>query len=594
MTWQMAFVFALLAAMFALMVWEKLSLDLVALTAFSALLVAGILTPAEAFRVFSNDAVITVACMFILSAALERTGVIESIGRRLNRIAGKKDWSLLLVTLPAVALISAFINNTPVVVVFMPILISLAASRGIKPSKLLLPLSFASIMGGTCTLIGTSTNILVSSTAHQLGQPPLGMFELTKLGLLMTVVGLVYLLTIGRKLLPGRETLASLLQSTDSKQYLTEVVVVAGSPLIGKPLAQTPLANQPKVRVLEVIRGGEPMATPLNQITLERGDRLRLATALTSVVEINNLAGVEIESKARLGVEMTGRQKAVVAECVVGPHSNLLGHSIRQMNFRRRYGVLVLAVHRKGVNLRENFAEVKLQYGDTLLVEGPEATVNELRGNRDFLLLLDVPHAPKRRRKQWMALTIVASVVVLAAFNLMPIGALALLGAVGVVLLGCLDAQEAYDAVEWKIIFLIFGMLALGMALEKTHGAEFISHGLIGGCGSWGAPVVLSVIILLASVLTNFLSNNAVAVLITPIAVQAALDLGVSPRPFIIGVVIGASACFATPIGYQTNTLVYGAGGYLFRDFIKVGLPLNILIWLLASLLIPLMWPFAR
>ena len=594
MTWEMAFVFALLAATFALMVWEKLSLDLVALTAFSALLVAGILTPAEAFRVFSNDAVITVACMFILSAALERTGVIESIGRRLNRIAGKKDWSLLLVTLPAVALISAFINNTPVVVVFMPILISLAASRGIKPSKLLLPLSFASIMGGTCTLIGTSTNILVSSTAHQLGQPPLGMFELTKLGLLMTVVGLVYLLTIGRKLLPGRETLASLLQSTDSKQYLTEVVVVAESPLIGKPLAQTPLANQPKVRVLEVIRGGEPIATPLNQITLERGDRLRLATALTSVVEINNLAGVEIESKARLGVEMTGRQKAVVAECVVGPHSNLLGHSIRQMNFRRRYGVLVLAVHRKGVNLRENFAEVKLQYGDTLLVEGPEATVNELRGNRDFLLLLDVPHAPKRRRKQWMALTIVASVVVLAAFNLMPIGALALLGAVGVVLLGCLDAQEAYDAVEWKIIFLIFGMLALGMALEKTRGAEFISHGLIGSCGSWGAPVVLSVIILLASVLTNFLSNNAVAVLITPIAVQAALDLGVSPRPFIIGVVIGASACFATPIGYQTNTLVYGAGGYLFRDFIKVGLPLNILIWLMASLLIPLMWPFAR
>jgi di/tricarboxylate transporter len=592
MTWQMLFVFALLATTFALMVWEKLSLDVVALVAFSALLLTGILTPAEAFRVFSNEAVITVACMFILSAALERTGVIETIGRQLNRLAGRSDWSVLLITLPVVAVISAFINNTPVVVVFMPILISLAAARGLKPSKLLIPLSFASILGGTCTLIGTSTNILVSSTAHQLGQPPIGMFELTKIGLLLTVVGLVYLLTIGRRLLPGRETLASLLQSTDSKQYLTEVVIISESPLIGRLLAKTPLANQPKVRVLEVIRAGEPLATPLNQISLERGDRLRLATALTSVVEINNLAGVEIESKARLGVELTGTQKAVVAECVVGPHSQLQGHSIREMNFRRRYGVLVLAVHRKGVNLRENFAEVRLQYGDTLLVEGPESTVNELRGNRDFLLLLDVPHVPKRRRKQGLVVAVISAVVLLAALNVMPIGALALLGAVAVVLLGCLDIEEAYGAVDWKIIFLIFGMLSLGVALEKTRGAEFISHALIHGFGSWGAPVVLSLIILTASVMTNFLSNNAVAVLLTPIAVQAAIDLDVSPRPFIIAVVIGAAACFATPIGYQTNTLVYGAGGYLFRDFLKVGLPLNILLWILATVLIPIMWPF--
>jgi di/tricarboxylate transporter len=440
MTWQMLFVFALLAATFALMVWEKLSLDIVALTAFSALLVAGILTPAEAFKVFSNEAVITVACMFILSAALERTGVIEAIGRRLNRLAGKSDWALLLVTLPMVAVISAFINSTPVVVVFMPILVSLAAARGLKPSKLLIPLSFAAIMGGTCTLIGTSTNILVSSTAHQLGQPVLGMFELTKLGLLLTVVGLVYLLTVGRKLLPARETLASLLQTTDSKQYLTEVVIVSASPLIGKPLAKTPLVNQPKLRVLEIIRAGEPLAGPLQEIALQAGDRLRLATELATMMEINSLAGVEIEPKAGLGMELTGTQKAVVAECVIGPHSDLRGRSIRQMNFRRRYGVLVLAVHRKGVNLRENFAEVKLQYGDTLLVEGPESIVNELRGSRDFLLLLDVPHTPKRRRKQWLALTAVASVVVLAALNVMPIAVLAMLGAVGVVLAGCLAA----------------------------------------------------------------------------------------------------------------------------------------------------------
>jgi len=593
MTWQMLFVFGLLGATFALMVWEKFSVDLVAMAAFGALLVTGILTPAEAFKVFGNDAVITVACMFILSAALERTGVIETIGHHLDRFTGKTDWSLLLVVLPVVAVVSAFINNTPVVVVFMPILISLAVARGLKPSKLLIPLSFVSILGGTCTLIGTSTNILVSSTAQQMGQPPLAMFELGKIGLILALAGIAYLLTVGRKLLPGRETLASILQTTDSKQYLTEAVVTADSPLIGKNLADTPLANQPKARVLEVIRAGDPVRMPLNKIVLERGDRLRLATALSSVIEINSLEGVEISPKAELGLELVGSQKAAVVECVIGPYSSLVSRSIRQMNFRRRYGVLVLAVHRKGVNLREDFADVKLRYGDTLLVEGPEAAINELRGGRDFLLLLDVPHEAKRRRKQWAAVGAVALVVALAALNVMPIAALAVLGAVFVVIARCLDTEEAYEAVEWKILFLIFGMLALGVALEKTKGAELIAHALIQGLGGWGTTVVLSAIVLIASLMTSFLSNNAVAVLLTPIVIQAAATLQVSPRPFIVAVAIGASACFATPIGYQTNTLVYGAGGYLFRDFIKVGLPLNLLICILATLLIPRFWPFA-
>ena len=592
MTWQILLVFGLLAATFALMVWEKLSIDLVAMLAFAALLVTGVLTPAEAFKVFGNEAVITVACMFILSAALERTGVIETVGHRLNRLVGKSDWSVLLFVLPIVAVISAFINNTPVVVVFMPILISLAAARGLKPSKLLMPLSFASILGGTCTLIGTSTNILVSSTAKGLGQAPLGMFELGKIGLILSVAGIVYMLTFGRKLLPGRETLASILQTTDSKQYLTEAVVVGGSPLIGKLLTATPLANQPKVRVLEVIRAGDPVRAPLNKITLQQGDRLRLSTALKSVMEINSLEGLEIASKAKLGLELVGSQKAVVAECVIGPYSSLAGRSIRDVNFRRRYGVLVLAVHRKGVNLREDFTNVKLRYGDTLLIEGPEPAIRELREGRDFLLLLDVPHEVKRRRKQWLALGTVSLVVTLAGLNVMPIAVLAVLGAVLVVTTRCLNTEEAYQSVEWSVVFLIIGMLALGFALDKTGGAALVAHGLILELGPWGTPVVLSAIVFIASLMTCFLSNNAVAVLLTPIVIQAAAALDVSARPFIIAVAVGSSACFATPIGYQTNTLVYGAGGYLFRDFLKVGLPLNLLVWILASVLIPVFWPF--
>jgi len=262
------------------------------------------------------------------------------------------------------------------------------------------------------------------------------------------------------------------------------------------------------------------------------------------------------------------------------------------VDFRRRYGVLVLAVHRQGVNLREDFADVKLNYGDTLLVEGPETAMARLRGHRDFLLLLDVPETTKRRRKQALAVGAIALVVALATFNVLPIAALAVMAAVAVVATGCIDVDEADEAVDWKIIFLIFGMLALGMALEKTKGAELVAHTLIRGLGSWGPLVVLAAVVVLTSTLTEFISNNAVAVLLTPIAIQAATAMEVSPRPFLIAVALGASACFATPIGYQTNTLVYGAGGYKFRDFLKVGLPLNLLFCALAVYLIPKFWPF--
>ncbi len=593
MTWQMLIVFGLLAATIALMIWERLSVDQVAMLAFGVLLATGILAPREAFGVFGNEAAITVGCMFVLSAALERTGLVETIGHRLNRVIGKTDWWVLLVMLPIVALISAFMNNTPVVVVFMPIMITLAATRGVKPSKLLIPLSFASILGGTCTLIGTSTNILVSATARQFGQAPLGMFEIGKVGLILTVAGLAYLLTLGRKLLPARETLASILQTTEGRQYLTEVVVAPRSPLVGKRLPDTPLSSHPKARVLEVIRAGDALPLPLNEIALEEGDRLRLTTERSSVIDIHNLEGLQLAPKEKLGLEWAGAQKAMVAECVVAPHSGLIGRSIRQMNFRRRYGVLVLAVHRMGVNLRQDFADVRLRYGDTLLVEGPESAVNELRRGRDFLLLLDVPYAAKRREKQWLAAGIIALVVALAALRVMPIGALAVLGSVLVVVTRCLDVEEAYESIDWRILFLIFGMLALGLALEKTGAAQLAAQGLLRELGSMGPTVVLSAVVFIAAVATSFLSNNAVAVLLTPIVIQAATALHVSPRPFIIAAAIGASTCFATPIGYQTNTLVYGAGGYLFRDFLRVGLPLNLCVWILATLLIPLIWPFA-
>lgn len=595
MTFDMAIVFVLLVLTFAAMVWEKLSVDLVALLAFSALLLTGILTPREAFVVFSNEAAITIACMFVLSAALEHTGVIDAIGRKLNSLGGRSDLALLALTLPVVALISAFVNNTPVVVVFMPIMISLASRRDIKPSKFLIPLSYACIMGGMCTLIGTSTNILVSSTAEKLGHAPLSMFELSKVGLPLALVGLVYLLTIGRKLLPDRDTLASLLQSTEHRQYLTEAVIAGNSPLIGKKLAETPLKSLPNSRILDISRGLDTLTTPLNEVVLQQGDRLRMTTVLSSVMEMKNLAGVSIVPNEGLGLETIGTEKAAFAETVIGPDSELIGRSLSQINFRQRYGVLILAVHRQGVNLQANLSQVRLRFGDTLLMEGSETAIHNLQRDRNFLMLVDVPHTAPRRSRLWVGVGVIAGVVALAAANVMPIAALALIGALIVVLAGCLEVDQAYKSIQWKILFLIFGMLSLGMAMEKTGAAELIANGLISGL-AWvpeaARPLaMLALVYLMTNVMTELLSNNAVAVLVTPIVINAALALGVDARPYIVAVAIAASASFATPIGYQTNTLVYGAGGYMFRDFLKIGTPLNLLFWLLATLLIPVFWP---
>jgi len=591
MNWEAMFVLLLLFVSFAVMVWEKVAPDVVAILCIAILTLTGILTPSEAFSVFGNDAVITVACMFVLSAALDRTGTLDWIGHRFDRFVGQSELSFLVVLLPLVVVLSAFVNNTPVVIVFMPIIITLAAKRNLKPSKLLIPLSFASIFGGCCTLIGTSTNLLVSSTASKLGQAPLGMFELTKIGGLLAVIGIVYLLFVGRRLLPERDTLSSTLKNLESKEYLTQAVIVEGSPLIGKKLTETPLTKLPDSRVLEVIRDDEPVRLPLNEIVLARGDQLRLAMILASVMEIKSLEGVKILPQAELGLELIGAQKAVVVECVVGPYSNLIGRSVKQVDFRRRHGVLILALHRQGENLKKDFSDVELEFGDTLLMEGTEASIGLLQQSENFLLLTDVPQATPRRGKQGIAVAAVALVVTLAAFNVMPIAVLALLGAVMVVLTGCLDVEDAYHAIDWKVLFLIFGMLALGMALDRTGGANWLAHGIIQGLGNLGPHVLLSALFLLASVLTTFLSNNAVAVLLTPIAIRAAIELQVDPRAYIIATALGCSACFASPIGYQTNTLVYGAGGYKFRDFVKVGVPLNILFWLIATLVIPLIWP---
>jgi di/tricarboxylate transporter len=584
-------VFGILVLSIILFATEIVSIDLVALLMIITLPLAGILTPAEALSGFSNPALLTVGALFVVGEGLLRTGAVSVLSQRIIQVSGGRPFRVFLLTVVIVAVVSAFINNTPVVMVFIPVILGVAHRFQIVPSKLLIPISYASILGGTCTLVGTSTNVLVSSLSLQHGYGAFGMFELTPVGLIFLGVGIVYLLVVGRRILPDRKTFTGLLPLEHRRQYVTELEVRPDSTLVGRTIRETISASHPEIRILQLIRGETIEWQPDPDTVLESGDIFIARGDVSDIMNMRRTGDVEILPELLGGSLRFDRRTMTLAELVVSPASSFMGKLVSDIHFRRRFGVALVAIQRHGVHLREKITELTLEAGDILLVFGDDEAFARIAESEDFIMMEGIQDAYVAKDKATVAVLILLSVVFSLTVGALPVVMTALIGAALMILSGCLSSSEAYRSVNWSVLILIGGTIALGLAMEKTGAALFLAQEIVGAVGAFGPVAVLSSIYLVSVLLTAVVSNNAAAVLMVPIAISTAAGLDVDPRPFIMAVAFGASASFATPIGYQTNLLVFAPGGYRYSDFLKVGIPLNVLLWILATFLIPLFWP---
>ena len=590
MTLEIVIVFAVILGALALFITERFSVDQVALTIPVILLLTGILEPAEAVAGFSNEATITVAAMLALSLGLMKTGAIAAIGRwaRTAPLGGTE--TRLFVLCLVVAPISAFLNNTAVVVVFLPVFLAVAQQTGEPPSRFLMPLSFSAILGGTVTLIGTSTNLVVYGMARNRGFDDLHLFSIAPLGLIYLAVGLLYLFTIGRALIPRRAGQTDLTGKYDVREFMTELQVRADSPAAGKTFAEVRWGEVYGVSILGLRRSSRSLWGPVANRRVTPGDLLYAQGHSQNLLKLAEKEKLDTPVDHQTTVDLASGD-ARLAEILVAPTSPLVGRTLKESRFQQRYDTTVLAIQHHGRTERERLAEVRLEPGDLLLVHGAAPALDALADEPGFVPLGEVKAPSGPRPRALIAVVILIGVVAAAGSGLLPILPAAMAGVVLMIFIGCVSLEEIYDEMDWMVVFLLAGAIPLGIAMDKTGAAAWLGHYLASVFGPIGPRAVVAAFYLMTSVLTSIMSNNATAVVMTPIALLTADDLGMNPYALLVAVMFGASADFMTPIGYQTNTLIYGPGGYRFADYPRVGGPLNLILLITATIFIPIFWP---
>lgn len=593
---QIAIVLGLLVLAVILFASEKLSVDIITFILLITLVMTGILTPNESFAGFSNDIIIILASIFVISGALQNSGVLDAIGSKLHSLADRNENRLLFYVMCIVAAVSAFMNNTTVTAIFAPPVIGVAKQSRISPSKLLMPVAFASILGGNCTLIGTSTNVAVSGYIAKVGLEPLSMFEITPIGLIIGIVGIFYMMFIGKRLLPAYRD-ESLTEEYAMREYLTEIVVMQNSDLIGQRIFESDLSKK-EFRILEVVRGQEKFL-PTPRTIIEAGDVMLVEGKIEELLKVKETAGIEIRADVKLGDRDLQNDEIKIAEVLITAQSELIGKTLKEVNFRARYGMVTLAIYRHGQSLRDKLGHIRLRFGDLLLVQGHAERMDDLKRNADLWVLEEFKPTPYKQRKGLYTVAFFSVAIFAGSVGWMPLSVAFLLAAVLTVLFRCITVEEAYEFIDWRLLVLIGGMTAFGTAMDKTGAAEFLATKIVNGLNplvasvppSVGLALILGGFFLLTVILTQPMSNAAAALVVLPVALETAERLNANPRSFAIAIMYAASVSFVTPFE-PSCIIVYGPGKYKFIDFVKVGSVLTFILIILTLILVPMYWRF--